>query len=78
MKQTLIQAFSKQLVDLDQQFKFAVEEACRPERVQAILNEAANNCIQEVLTEETKSYFLYGDGRKLVMEKVKQKLSELL
>ena len=33
-------------------------------------------CIQEALKLETERYFLYGEGRKYISEKVKEKLDK--
>jgi len=74
MRQCLLHAFSEELVKLDQQFRVAVEDACQPEKVQAVLTEAANKYMKQALEEETKSYFMYGDGQKSIAAKVKEKL----
>lgn len=74
MKQSMIHAFSQQMLNLGELFKAALDDACNPEKVQAILTEAANQYIADALREETKSYFFYGEGRKHISAKVKEKL----
>lgn len=76
MRQTMHHAFSEQLLNLDEQFKAAVEDATQPEKIQELLTDAANRFIKEAVEEETKSYFLYGEGRAAIAEKVKERLSE--
>ena len=70
----MLHSFSEQMLNLDQQFKAALDDACRPEKIQAILTEAANRYIKEAVQEETKHYFLYGDGRKHIAAKVKERM----
>jgi len=74
MKHAMLHAFSEHLLNTDAAFKAAIEDACKPEKVQAILTEAANKYLKEAIEGETKSYFLYGDGRKAIAEKVKERL----
>lgn len=74
MRESMVHAFSAQMLDLDKNFRIAMDDACQPQKVQAILTEAANSYIRQALEEETKSYFLHGDGRKVIAAKVKEKL----
>lgn len=41
MKHAMLHAFSEHLLNTDAAFKAAIEDACKPEKVQAILTEAA-------------------------------------
>lgn len=70
MKQAMHHAFSQQLVNLDEQFQKAIDEACDPVRIQQILNSAASEYIRQVMQEETRWFFLNGPGRKIVRDKV--------
>lgn len=74
IKQAMLHAFSEQMLNLDQQFKVALDDACQPAKVQAILTEAANRYIKEAVQDETKHYFLYGEGRKHIAAKVKERM----
>ncbi len=76
MKQTMFHAFHEQTLKLDEQFKLAIEDACKPEKIQSILTQAANKYIKEAVEDEVKSYFLFGDGRKHIAEQVKAKLEK--
>lgn len=70
LKQAMHHAFSQQLLNLDEQFQKAVDEACDPIRIQQILNSAASEYISQVMKEETRWFFLNGPGRKVVRDKV--------
>ena len=74
MKQAMLHAFSEQTLNLDAQFKIALEDACQPDKIQALLTESANRYIREAVQDETKHYFLYGEGRKYIAEEVKKRL----
>lgn len=76
MKQSMIHAFGQQMLSLDEMFKAAIDDACQPEKIQAILTEAANKYISEALEIETRNYFLLGEGRKFIIDKVKEKLDK--
>lgn len=76
MKQSMLHAFGQQMLGLDEMFKTALDDACQPEKVQNILTEAANKYIKEALEIEAKTYFLFGEGRKSISEKVKEKLDK--
>lgn len=71
-------AFSKQLLNLDEQFKVAVENATKPEAIQKLLNAKAHEYIHESINQEVKHYFLYGDGLLAIKEQVRKKLDEEL
>ena len=73
----MLHAFSEHLLNLDAQFKAAIDDACQPQKIQHILTAAANQFVKQALEEETKSYFLYGDGRKIIIAKVKEKLDAM-
>lgn len=74
MKQAMLHAFSEQILNLDQQFKAALDDACQPRKIQAILTEAANTYVKQAVQEEVQTYFQHGEGRKHVVAQVKMKL----
>ena len=76
MKMCIQHAFDQQLLNLEGAFKEAVEQACAPERIQHLLNEAADKHIQEVIKEEVRSFFYNGEGRKAVKAAVEKRLSD--
>jgi len=74
MRHSMIHAFSEHMVKMDEQFKHAITEACRPEIVQEIVNDAARRYLKQALDEEVKSFLLHGDGRALISKSVKERL----
>ncbi len=78
MRQSILMGFTQQMVELDSMVKIAVEKACSQENIQYILDEASNKYIKEALDEELKNYFIRGRGRKILAEKVAEKLKDTL
>lgn len=76
MKQSMVHMFSQQMLSLDALFKEALDDVCKPEKVQAILTDAANKYMKEALETEIQRYFMFGEGRKFISEKVKEKLDK--
>jgi hypothetical protein len=74
LKIAMHQAFKQELVRIDEQFKRAIDSATHADRVQQILDDAAGKFLKQALEEETKQYFLYGEGRKHIAKKVKERL----
>lgn len=74
MRHAMQQAFSSHLLEMDGMFQQAIEQACRPEHVQAVLNEAAERFLREAVSAEMKAFFNHGPGR----EEVKQLVARAL
>ena len=74
MRQSMIHAFSDHVLKMDGLFQHAITEACKPELVQEIVNDAARRHLRQALDEEVKSYLTYGEGRKLVRAAVEKRL----
>lgn len=77
-KHTLVNAFSKHLIGIDDQVRKAVEQVCSPENIDRILVEHADKYIKQAIEEEMRSFFIKGEGRKLIREKVVEKLNSEL
>lgn len=77
-KHTLVNAFSKHLIGIDDQVRKAVEQVCSPENIDRILLEHVDKYIKQAIEEEMKSFFIKGDGRKFIREKVAEKLNSEL
>lgn len=77
MKQTMHHAFCEQLLNLDEQFQKAIEEACDPKAIQFLLNEAARTYIKQAMNEEVRWFFLNGPGRDVVKERVIKQLGDV-
>ena len=78
MKHSMLHAFNEQMLQLDGLFQAALDDACKPEKIQLILTEAANRYTREAMESEVKSYFLYGEGRKHLAAKVKARMDAAL
>jgi tRNA(Leu) C34 or U34 (ribose-2'-O)-methylase TrmL len=76
MRQAMVHAFSQQMLQMDEMFKHAINEACRPERVKFIIEEAAMKYTKEAMDVEVKNYLLYGEGRRAIAQRVKERLDE--
>jgi N12 class adenine-specific DNA methylase len=74
MKQTLMIAINQYLLNLDEQIKQAVEEACKPEKVQALLDEATARYLKEKVDEAVKYYLYVGEGKARILANIKQEL----
>lgn len=72
---TMQQAFTKHLLDMDKMFAVAIQEACKPENVQAVLTAAAKRHLQAAVENEVDAFFRYGPGREEVSRLVSQALS---
>jgi hypothetical protein len=74
MRQCMVHAFSESLVNMDAAFKESIAKVCTPENVQAVLDEATARHLKMAMEEEVRSFFAYGEGRKIVADQVRQKL----
>lgn len=74
MRQSMIHAFGEHVLKMDGLFQHAITEACKPEVVQEIVNDAARRYLQQALDEEVKHFLTYGEGRKLVRAEVEKRL----
>lgn len=74
MKTAMSHAFSEQMLQMDVMFKQAVEDACEPYRVKAMLAKEAKRCLDDAVRSEVEEYFKYGEGRELVKERVIKQL----
>ena len=74
MRQSMIHAFSEHVLKMDGLFQHAITEACKPEVVQEIVDDAARRYLRQALDEEVKNYLTYGEGRKMVRAEVEKRL----
>ena len=77
MRYSMQQAFSEHLLNMDEMFKHAIEQACRPENVQKILEDAARQFLQESIYREVNDFFAYGPGREEVKQLVAKALTKI-
>lgn len=74
MRQSMVHAFSDHVLKMDGLFQHAITEACKPEVVQEIVDEAARRYLRQALDEEVKNFLTYGEGRKIVRAEVEKRL----
>jgi hypothetical protein len=77
IRQQLVHAFHQSLLDLDAQFKLAVDRALDPERIQQILDEEARRTLDLILAQETRRFFTNGPGLAAVRATVNERLDEM-
>jgi hypothetical protein len=75
MRHTMQQAFSQHLLDMDKMFQHAIEQACRPENVQAVLQDAAERFLREAVDQDVRGFFAHGPGREEVRQMVARALT---
>lgn len=74
MKHTMCVALSQYTGQLDATLKQAVERFCTPENLERIIQTETDRILDEVLREEVKRWFVYGDGRAVIRLQVEQRL----
>lgn len=76
MKATICAMLSEHTAKMDADIQRAVEEACSPENVLAVVQSAAAQAVQQALREEVEAFFKYGAGRRALKQAVEEQLSE--
>jgi DNA-binding GntR family transcriptional regulator len=76
MKHSIMAAVSKQQLEFDDMFHRALDSACDPKRIQAMLDVEVRRCLDGALKRETADYFAYGNGRTTIRDAVKQRLDK--
>ncbi len=76
MREQIAMAFTNWQFKQDAMVQEALKQVCTEENVQSIINDAVAKELTHAIEEETKSFFAYGDGRKLVRKLVLEKLSK--
>lgn len=75
LRQEVQHAFGKLQLNLDEQFQKALEDALHPERVTAIIQNAALNHTKEAIQHAVRAYFLEtGPGHQVIVAEVKRML----
>lgn len=77
LKQQMAHAFMGQQLQLDEQFKKALDLALDPDRIQEQLNELAAQEIAAALSSTVENYFSFGKGRGVLKERVEEELSRM-
>jgi len=66
------QAFSQELLRLDEMFQAAIKDACSEEKIQALLNASAEKHLKEAVDYAVRDYFVNGRAREMIVEKVRE------
>lgn len=66
MKLSFLRAFQELSVQTDAMVKSAVEDFCRPERLQKIIDDEVNRTLKAAIEKEVETFFRYGDGSELI------------
>lgn len=70
MKQTIMRAMTQYMVQMDADIHAAVERACKPEHISALIEETARKEIAKAVRVEIETFYSYGPGRKAIKEAV--------
>ncbi len=70
MKHTIMLAMEQHLMKMDEDVKRAVEEACTPERVTAVIRNAAETEVKKAIESEVQNFYRSGAGRQAVRDAV--------
>ena len=74
----MVRMMADHTAKMDLQIKQAIEQACSPENVQQILDEAARRYLAQAINDEVRSFLLCGDGRVLLRKQVEKRLKKEL
>lgn len=75
LKHNIAMMISEHQLKLDEHVKDAVDQYCTDENIKKVVMEATINALNQVMKEETESFFKYGEGRKAISESVKSILN---
>ena len=76
MKYSILTAMSEHLLQMDQDIQSAVDAACTPEKITAIVFDTASREIKAAIENEIRSFYAYGEGRKAIADAVRKQLGE--
>jgi len=74
MRHSIMTAITEQNMKFDEYFQRALDEACSPARVQDLMNFEVRKQLDDIIKQEVKTFFQYGEGRKTVREAVIEQL----
>lgn len=74
MRHCVAHAFNQQMIETDAMFQEALELACDPKALQIQINSKVSYELKHLIEEEIKSFFHFGEGQKIIREKVKERL----
>lgn len=74
MRHALQVALLEHSATMDADMQHAIEQFCTPENIHQVIHETASKVLTDIIQEEVKNFFRFGDGRGIVAEAVKAKL----
>lgn len=76
MKHSIYAAFSEHAASMDLDIKASVEAFCTPGNPKGIIKDQVDRVLKAAIEDEIKSFYAYGDGRKIIREAVQKRLLE--
>lgn len=76
MKLNVLAALTDYAAKMDEEIKAAVEEACTPDKISAIVRQSASDAINATIEKEIDDFFRYGAGRAVVRQAVLETFEE--
>lgn len=76
MRHSMAVALSKYTTELDETLQAALEAYCTPQNLERVIQSEVTKVLDQVIREEVKNWFIYGEGRKAIKEAVEKKLRD--
>jgi hypothetical protein len=76
MRQTMAFALTEYTTRLDVDLHNAIDAYCTPENLRRVIEDEANRTLDQVIREQVKAWFIYGEGREVIKRAVEQKLRD--
>lgn len=74
MRHVVKTAITEHQAQVDADVQKALDAACSPENLSRVIHEATISTVSQVIEEEVKAFFQYGDGRKAIAAAVRESL----
>lgn len=74
IRRTLLVALTEYQAQMDADLQAAVEEFCKPENLNKVIQGLAMKAIETSLRDEVDNFFRFGGGRKVIAEAVQNRL----
>lgn len=74
MRHALQVALTEHSATMDADMQHAIEQFCTSENIHQIIHETASRVLADIIQEEVKNFFRFGDGRGAVADAIKKKL----
>jgi pyruvate/2-oxoglutarate dehydrogenase complex dihydrolipoamide dehydrogenase (E3) component len=70
MKHTVMHAMTQYMYQMDADIKDAIERACRPEIILALIEKTARQEIEKAVVNEVEAFYRYGEGHAVIRDVV--------